>query len=284
VGATEPFAESTLRASTLLLLVLLLPALQAQAQNRAARRLAYDVVDDVRALVAARDCGAAVQRLRDGMTEARPEVALLAGSMYENGICVKRSWDHAMTFYTQAYRGGLPEAALRLAAGYADPAQGPDVAAALWWNQRDDGGLRYPACAVGKDAEQDPDRFVAELRRWDPARLAICNYIVGVVSAISADVKYPRLSQAWAMDGEATLRFLPALPRIDLKQGPKGQFRPAGWRDGDAAGAREAGPAAEGFETAFRESARRALSRYPQPAGIRAGLEVQLRYVFVIEE
>lgn len=85
------------------------------------------------------------------------------------------------------------------------------------------------------------------------------------------------------MRGEATLRFLPALPRIDLKQGPEGAFRPAGWRDGDTLSEREAGTAAEGFETAIRESARRALRRYPQPAGIPPGLEVMGRYVFVIE-
>lgn len=275
-----------MRASILLLLALVLPSAEAQVRNRLYQQSGEAIVDEVRYLIAARDCAAAVKQLKVGLDEARPEVALLAGSMYENGICVQRSWDRAVTFYVQAYDGGLPEAAERLAAGYADSAQGPDVAAALWWSLRGRIALHFSGstgCAVGTEAEQDPDRFVAALRNWDPARLAICNYIAGVVSAVTADVKYPRRVQASAMQGEATLRFLPAVPRIDLKQGPEGEFRLAGWRDGDAAREREAGPAAEGFEAAFRDSARRVLRRYPQPAGIPDGLQVMARYVFVVE-
>lgn len=275
-----------MRASILLLLALVLPMAEAQVRNRLYQQSGEAIVDEVRYLIAARDCGAAVKQLKVGLDEARPEVALLAGSMYENGICVKRSWDQAISFYVQAYDGGLLEAAERLAAGYADPAQGPDIAAALWWSLRGRIALHFSGstgCAVGVEAEQDPERFVAALRSWDLARLALCNYIAGVVSAVTADVKYPRRVQASGMRGEATLRFLPAVPRIDLKQGPEGEFRLSGWRDGDAAREREAGPAAEGFEAAFRESARRALRRYPQPAGIPAGLQVMARYVFVIE-
>lgn len=275
-----------MRAFVPLMLALVLPAAQAQLRNPLYQESAAVIVDEVRHLIAARDCGAAVRQLKVGLEEARSEVALLAGSMYENGICVKRSWDRAVTFYIQAHEGGEAEAAERLAAGFADPAQGPDAAAALWWTLH--GRIRPhfiggSGCAVAREAEQDPDRFVAALRGWDPARLAICNYIVGVVAAISADVKYPRRSQVAAMRSEATVRFLPAVPRIELKQGPEGEFRLAGWRDGDAAGEREAGPAAQGFETMFRDAARRALRRYPQPAAIPAGLQLQLRYVFVRE-
>lgn len=271
---------------SLLALALALPAARAQVRNPLYQQSGEAIVDEVRHLIAARDCGAAVKQLKVGLEETRPEVALLAGSMYEHGVCVKRSWDHAVTFYVQAHAGGQAEAAERLAAGFADPAQGPDAAAALWWTLHSRVRPHFigdSGCAVGREAEQDPDRFVAALRSWDPARLAICNYIAGVVSAISADVKYPRRSQASAMRSEATLRFLPAVPRIDLKQGPDGEFRLAGWRDGDAAREREAGPAAEGFEAVFRDAARRALRRYPQPAGIPAELQLQLRYVFVLE-
>ncbi len=270
-----------MRASVLLLLALLPPA--AQAQNRLFQRSAQEVVSEVRHLIAARECRAAVEQLKVGLDQARPEVALLAGAMYENGICVTRSWDHAVTFYVQAHQGGQREAAERLAAGYADPAQGPDVAAALWWSLRDRGASRQAPCAVGAGTEQDPDRFVAELRTWDLARLALCNYIVGVVSAITADVKYPQQPRASTMHSEATLRFQPAVPRVDLKLGPKGDFRLFGWAEGDAVREGEAGPAAEGFEASFREAARRALRRYPQPAGIPAELQVMARYVFVIE-
>lgn len=158
------------------LLALLLPPAQAQVRNRLYQQSGEAIVDEVRYLIGSRDCNAAVKQLKVGLDEARPEVALLAGSMYENGICVKRSWDHAVTFYVQAYDGGQLEAAERLAAGYADPVQGPDVAAALWWSLRGRVGPQFSgnsSCAAGTEAEQDPDRFVAALRGWEPARLAI---------------------------------------------------------------------------------------------------------------
>lgn len=266
--------------SHLALPMFLLPSL---AQAQASSRLALEAVHDVRIRIDARDCGAAVERLKAGMKSGYPEVALLAGSMYEHGICVKPDWDNAVTFYVQAHQGGLKEAAERLAAGYADPARGPDAAAALWWSLRDRGGARTQACAVSEAAQQDPDRFVAELKAWDPAKLAICNYIVGVISTVSAEVKYPRLAQAWSMHGEVTLRFLPALPRIELKTGETGAYQLYGWIDGDAVRDREAAPVKRGFETALREVANRALRRYPQPAGIPDNAEVAVRYVFDLQ-
>ncbi len=241
------------------------------------------MVHDVRSRIVSRDCAGAVKRLKDGLKGGYPEVSLLAGSMYEHGICVKANWDNALPFYVQAHQGGLPEAAERLAAGYADPARGPDAAAALWWSLRGRGGPRFEACAVPPGAEQDPDRFVAELATWDPSKLAICNYIVGVLSTISAEVKYPEKARAWGMHGEVVLRFLPVVPRIDLKTGVGGAFRLFGWLDGDTLLDQEAGKASGGFETALREVANRALRRYPQPLGIPASAEALVRYVFSLE-
>lgn len=267
----------------LFLLLALLPIAQSQAQTQAqpTSRQAREAVHDVHSRIAARDCGVAVQRLKEGLKAGYPQVSLLAGSMYEHGICVKPSWDNAVTFYTQAYQGGLPEAAERLAAGFADPARGPDAAAALWWSLR--GRTRYQACAVSGAAEQDPDRFVAELTTWDPRKPAICNYIVGVMSTINAEVKYPRDALAWGMQGEVTLRFMPSVPRIDLKTGASGAFRLFGWLDGDSLLDQEAGKASEGFETTLREVARRALRRYPQPPDIPPGVAAEVKYVFGLE-
>lgn len=260
-----------------LLLLALLPSAQAQVPSRQAR----EAVHDVRSRIDARDCSAAVQRLKESLKAGYPEVSLLAGSMYEHGICVKASWDNAVTFYTQAWQGKLPEAAERLAAGFADPARGPDAAAALWWSLR--GRTRHQACAVTQAAEQDPDRFVAELKAWDPRKLAICNYIVGVMSTMNAEVKYPRDALAWGMQGEVTLRFLPSVPRIDLKTGASGAFRLFGWLEGDSLLDQEAGKASEGFETTLRALAMRALRRYPQPADIPPGVAASVTYVFGLQ-
>ncbi|MFN3789481.1 hypothetical protein [Massilia sp.] len=227
------------------------------------------MVQSVRSRIEGRNCDGAVGLLKEGLKAGYPEVALLAGSMHEQGICVKPDWDTAITFYIQAYQGGLPLAAERLAAGYADPANGPDVAAALWWGLRDRGGARYASCVVSAAAQQDPDRFVAELTTWERGKLALCNYMVGVISTISAEVKYPRRAQRLGRDGEVVLRFLPAAPRIDLGEGADG---------GDTLPDKAATRA--GFETTLREAANRALRRYPQPPGIPASTEASVRYVF----
>lgn len=263
----------------LLLLALFLPAPQAAA---APSRPMHEIVAEVTRRAAAHDCRAAVEALREGLKLLYPEVALLAGSMYENGLCLKRDWDKAVTFYTQAHQGNLPEAADRLAAGFADPANGPDMAAAMWWGLSSR-GPRLVGCEVSPGAEKDPDRFVAELSAWAPAQLALCNYVVGVISTISAEVKHPpRDRRATPAGADVVLRFLPALPRVALESG-------------DAAVARALGAAANAkpgtvpgqntsrYETMVRAAADLALRRYPQPAGIPPGSEITLIYRFPAE-
>lgn len=262
-----------------LVLLALLPMAQAGAVTRAAQ----EAVHEVRMRIDASDCSGAVERLKAGLKEGHPEVALLAGSMYEHAICVKANWDKAVTFYAQAHEGGLPEGAERLAAGFADPARGPDIAAALWWNLQGRGGAPNDACAVSRQAATDPDRFVAELRTWHPLLLGICNYMVGVTSTISSELRHPGRARAYGLGGEVTLRFLPAVPRIDLKRGDSQEYRLYGWVAGDKLRDREAGLADGFFEQSMRELANHALRRYPQPAGIPAGVQVLVKYVFELE-
>ena len=112
---------------------LMLALLGAAHQAAAGTRSGALAVDAIRVSIAAQDCRQAVERLKSGLKNEYPEVFLLAGSMYENGICVQRDWDRAVTFYVQAHDAGEKDGAARIAAGYADPANGADVAAALWW-------------------------------------------------------------------------------------------------------------------------------------------------------
>lgn len=105
-----------------------------------------------------------------------------------------------------------------------------------------------------------------------------------MISTVSAEVKYPAQAQAWAMGGDVTLRFLPAVPRVDLKKGDTEAYRLFGWVDGDALRDREATPIVGSFEASLREVAKRALRRYPQPAAIPANAEVTARFVFRLED
>lgn len=244
-----------------------------------------ETVSDIRNRIQMGHCDGAVADLKKGLKKGFPEVALLAGSMYDNGICVKRDWERAVPFYIQAWQGGMKEAADRLAAGYAAPENGADVAAALWWSRRgsDQGAAKgMPDCRVGPAAADDMDRFVAELQAWPQARLAVCNYMIGVMSTISAEVGYPSLAAAYNVGADVSVRFLPAVPRIDLRRGEVREYNLHGLIDGDRIRER-ASRSVGGFEQALREAADRALRRYPRPAGIPAETLVTTDWHFGVE-
>jgi hypothetical protein len=262
-------------AAGVLLLALAAPAAtSAEPGRHAVARITYRIEK--------RDCSGAVEELKDGLKEKYREVAMLAGIMFEYGLCVRRDWSHAMGFYRQAYEAGMKEGAERLAAGFADPANGPDVAAALWWAWK---GRALPdaRCEVGEDAADDPDRFVAELSTWGAERLAYCNYVAGVTSTIASELRYPELARTHSIGGDVVLRFLPGVPRIELQKGESREYALLGWVSGDMLRDRGSKLVTGSIEKALSEVANRALARYPQPAGIPADALVKMKYIFTIE-
>jgi hypothetical protein len=237
----------------------------------------------VRDRIGANDCAGAVSALKDGLKKNYPEVSLLAGTMYEFGVCVKSDWERAVLFYSQAYQDGEEEAADRMAAGFADPGHGPDIAAALWWAGRGKKGFvpqSVPYCAVGGAAASDVDRFVAELRTWDPKRLAVCNYIAGVMSMLSAELKYPELARSYGVGGLVELRFLPSVPKFEFRRGDLREYQLRGAINGDALRGRESPRVTGAFEKALGEVADRALRRYPHPEGVPADALIRVHYHF----
>lgn len=262
-----------------LLLALAAAALPASAGTYAGRL----AVDAVRGSIAARDCQTAVKRLKSGLENDYPEMLLLAGSMYENGLCVKRDWPRAVSFYAQANEAGEKDGAARLAAGYADPANGPDVAAALWWAWKSP-GFPASACSVSREGLADPDRFVAELAAWPKQQLAYCNYVAGVLSTIEAEVKYPELAADHGIGGDVTLRFLAGVPRIDLQRGESREYELVGWVSSDMLRDRKTRKMGDGFVTALSSVANRALARYPHPAGIPADALIRVKFSFYMEQ
>lgn len=264
-----------------LLTASLLLALAAAPHAAAGTYAGALAVDAIRSSIASRDCNLAVKRLKSGLEEGYPEVSLLAGSMYENGICVKRDWSRAVTFYVQAHDAGDKDGAARIAAGYADPANGPDVAAALWWAWKTP-AFQLEHCSVPKEAKADPDRFVAALAAWPKQQLAVCNYLAGVLATISAEVKYPELAAAHGIGVEFTLRFLAGVPRIDLQRGESQEYELVGWVSADMLRDRKTRRVADGFEQALSSVANRALARYPHPGGIAADTLIPIVFKFGI--
>lgn len=260
----------------------LAPSIAGAADDPAQDKVGDAAVHDVKVRIEARNCASAVDRLKAWLNKDVPKVALLAGTMYEHGVCVKRDWSKAVSFYTLAFEGGLTEAAERLAAGYADPANGPDIAAALWWG-RQGRSFNVQFCTVSKEAADDPDRFVAELNAWKPSRLTGCNYVVGVMSTVTAELKYPKLGVAHQVGGDVDLRFFPGLARIEVKQGEAREYALLGWVDGDTLGDRRTKKVTGIFEKTLSDVANRALARYPQPPGLPADAKIEVRYNFNIE-
>jgi len=229
-----------------------------------------------------RDCPGAVERLKQGLAKNEPEVALMGGTMFEHGVCVKRDWQRAVPLYARAHEQGQAEGAERLAAGFADPANGPDAVAAIWWAWR---GRTFNVrdCGVDGAAPRDPDRLAAEMAKWPATRLAACTYIAGVMSTIAAELKYPELAAAWAVGGEVWLRFHPAVPRFELQRGESTEYQLIGLYYIDKMRERKSKAVTGGFEKALGDIADRALRRYPHPAGIAQDTLVQVKYSFFIQ-
>lgn len=263
---------AALLAAPLALLLLAPGAALAGAQTRS------DAVESVMDRIADGDCGMAVSRLKTGLGLEYPEMMELAGSMYENGLCVKRDWQRAVTFYVQAHGAGVRSAASRLAAGYADPANGPDVAAALWWAETA-GTRSSAACKVGKT---DPDAFVAELGRWPQEKLTVCNYITGVMATLSGELRYPARAGSLGVGGAVALRFHAGVPRIDVRMSEREEFRLLGIMDGEDLRDRGTRAVTGSFESELRRVSDRALKRYPHPGGIPADTTIDTRFEFTV--
>lgn len=238
------------------------------------------MVRKVRLYVEARDCASAVSRLSEGLAKKYPEVNLLAGAMFEKGVCVKRDWDRAVGFYSNAFDGGQKAAMYNLMSGFAAPEHGPDMAAALWWANRPTNDFSSTACRVSAANRGEPDRFVEELRTWPQQRLAQCNYLIGVMATIIGEIRFPTKAERLGLGGLFKLRFEPAVPRIDIKTEETREVSIGGWLDGNAMEDREGRSIRGSFEASMRQVAERALKRYPQPAGIAPDLAIETKFDF----
>jgi hypothetical protein len=258
----------------------LLLACACGAAGAAGRNMAQEAVVGVHDRIAAEDCPGAVSRLNAGLAAGYPEVQLLAGSMYDEGVCVKRNWERAVHFYALADDGGQKAASARLAAGYAAPDNGPDIGAALWWGAHEKNGAGRSICPVSDQAFGDPDRFVAELRKWPQAQLAACNYAIGVMMTLAGELRYPAKPLQYAIGGTVVVTFEPAVPRIDIKTIGTEEENLYGVVSGDTLRDRKSSTVKRAFEAEVRKIGDRALKRYPQPAGIPSGWHPQVKFIF----
>ncbi len=258
----------------------LLPSTAAALRPEETPAEAEAVAEVVNALQHA-DCPRAAARLNAGLKERYPGIYLLAGSMYENGTCLKPSWERAERMYLLASEAGHRGGTLRLVAGLAE--RGRDLAAALWWLQQE-GGLPVPAeCRVAGFVADAPEAFVATLRHWPQARLIGCTYVAGVLAHLISDVDYPVRALDFGVGGEVALRWQPAEGAMQWRtvqtqrlDGQYGAGDSATLVDGASRRTTQA------LEDYLRGVGEQALRRYARPAGIDPGWVIEQRIRFSV--
>jgi hypothetical protein len=257
--------------------------LAAQCGPACSAKMAEQIVSDVRIDIERGDCKAAAEVLDKGVVAHYPEVQLLAGSMYEGGVCLKANWDRAVHFYSLAFKAGQKPAAYRLAAGFAAPENGPDAASALWWASRVN--LANGTCLPSEQNRDNSDSFLAEVKTWSDQRIATCAYLTGVMATIAGEVQHPIQPSHWSVGGVVLITFKPALPRIELTLNGTEHYLLADVYSADKLSEQNAPGIGSEFLQSVRAVADRALKRYPKPANVQADIPDQkLTMRFMMED
>jgi hypothetical protein len=256
-------------------------AAAAGADNKlwVAEKLDSEAVATVWTYIEHKDCAGAAKALNAGVAKGFPSVLLLAGAMFEDGICLKSNWLKAADFYQRAHEAGHPRAASKLASGYMSAAAGPDKAAALWWALRRQ--LALPdACRTPLPSLDDADKFVDALRAWPAGRLDACGYVAGVVGTIDGDLEFSRRAAAHGLKGVIVTRYAPAQERIDISADALEFIQVGGVTSGDDGRDRDSNAVKREFERDIRAAADRALKRYTRPQGIDPAWRLTIKFEF----
>ena len=236
-----------------------------------------DATRRVAAYLASKDCPGAVKALNDGVKDKQRDVLLLAGAMFETGLCVKENWERATYFYQLADKAGHKAAIHRLAAGYA--VAGRDNALALWWAAQRPFDLPR-SCIPAADPEQDPDGFAAALTRMPVAEFNACVYMVGVYSALLGETEFPAAAVRNSMFGDVIMTFDPARGAIDWTQENTGQALEAGLFDGNKVNTESRRKKENALLDYMRAAGARTLARYSKPDGIDPAIRIRQKFTF----
>jgi hypothetical protein len=251
------------------------------AQRPDETRVERDTVAGVTSAIEHKNCPLAVARLNEGLAAKLLSAYMVAGTMYEEGLCLKPSWDRALQMYLQADQRGHEGAWVRLVAGYAY--QRRDPASAIWWLSRR-GGLGLPAeCRLPSGLWDDPEAIVATLRAWPAGQVEQCVYSAGVVAFVAGDFEYPQVAIDFALNGKVAMHFVPATGSIDWKTLELEELQPPGVIDGDRFRDRSSRKVRQAFETYLRELGERALRRFERPTGIDPDWQVEHQFQFNID-
>jgi len=235
---------------------------------------AADPAPDARVLVRQGRCAEAVKALNDDLKAGDAATQVYAGALFEVGLCVKKDWARAEAFYLKAAEAGSTTARMRLAAGYADAANGADYAASMWWAHVAD-VPRPPDCVIPRfDRSMDPDLFVKTIQAWGGSRPRACAYVSGVVAGTMAAL----------LDSEAPAGTPATVVRMSYEPG-EGRFVGRRFEAGRAVEERRWGVGDTSAESAaplelLRTVSLAAARRYGPPPGMDPNWRVELEAQF----
>jgi hypothetical protein len=266
----------------LLAAALALAGSAAAAQGRAwiATQADNDTAAKVMSHLEHKDCAGAARTLDGGVKQGHPTVLLMAGVMFEEGLCVKTSWERALGYYEQSHAAGQPRAAARMASGFASAAAGPDRAAALWWAHQADLPLPEPCWIADDKLVADPDAFVKVLQGWPAGRLDACVYTGAVVATIAGDLRFSARAQVSGLRGELVTRFVPATGSVEIRTDDLDFIPLLGNVSGDELRDRDSRRVRREFEREIRLVADRGLQRFAKPAVIDSAWTVTIKHSF----
>ena len=227
--------------------------------------------------LASEDCPGAVKALTEDLKQRHRNVLLLAGTMYETGLCVKENWEKAASFYQLADAAGHRAAIHRLAAGYA--VAGRENALALWWAAHRPKALPKE-CIPEANPETEGAAFDAALERMPEALYAQCIYMVGVYSAITAETEFPAEALRHAVFGNVAMDFNPSLGEIVFTQEAAEKGLHPGVYDGRQTQLDDKRKIANSLLTYMRETGRRTLARYQKPEAISPTIRIKQLFSF----
>lgn len=281
-AVTTPAASRAYRAPSAAAVMGVLLALAAAPAGAAGRKEPPSKVEEqavagIHDALRASDCALVASRLNDGLKRKYPSVYLLAGTLYEQGLCLKQDWDRAARLFEQANDAGEPQGRHRMIAGLAEG--GRDRAAAMYWAVEDPSGLPEE-CRAGHELRNEPEAYVAQLRRWPAGRLDACVYLVGVVNAISGEIEYPSVGTAYAVYGRYRMNFNPATATVEWEELELRLGTMMGAASGDDVRDRDSGRVQQTLRNALQETSHRALKRFARPAGVPAEWRLQRDFAF----
>jgi hypothetical protein len=267
-------------------LALLVAALAAGAQAQQRKRTEMtraegSALDSVLVALEHKDCRLAVDRLNEGLAKAYPGIFMLAGAMYEEGLCLKPDWARAERMYLRAHDAGHNDGLVRLVAGYAQGRRDPG--AALWWAHRAPRLYVPTDCKVGADDAADPDRFVAAVRGWPRDHLNACLYTIGVTARVIGEVDYPATALGFALSGNVQMVFNPSAGAIEWRTLRVQEQQLLGVVAGETLFDRGSRSAQRAFETHMRPIGERALKAFDRPAAVPEAWQVKIEFAFVLE-